>query len=61
MSASESEFARRREDLNHRLQKEKEDIKEAIKERDQARKDKKNVESAYVDVQEYEHFYGLNL
>lgn len=50
---SESEYARRVEELNRLLKRDDKEIREIVQERDQAKKDRKNVESAYSDVQEY--------
>lgn len=49
---SESDYARRRDELNRLLQRDEQEIREIIQETAQARKDKRNVESAYTDVQE---------
>lgn len=53
---SESDYSRRRDELNRLLQKEEQETREIVQERDQARKDKRNVESAYADVQEWDQF-----
>ncbi len=50
---SETEYARRVEELNRLLKRDDKEIREIVQERDQAKKDRKNVESAYSDVQEY--------
>jgi len=49
---SDSEYVRRRDEINRRLRRDEQEINEIIEERDQALKDKQNVESAISDVQE---------
>ncbi|ODM93256.1 Transforming acidic coiled-coil-containing protein 2 [Orchesella cincta] len=49
---SESDYNRRRDELNRLLEKDELETREIEKERDQAIKDLKNVESAFADVQE---------